>query len=212
MENNEKEFIDRLLKDVDVDHMNRRMVRFGGRKYQTDITKGCIPTNETQGEIGYVYLITYRDKHEDKRPEGFEFKFYDKKIGVAYDVEKRMKTLSDELKLGRKNVLKKRGTLTPLTAHSLKCWKMSLENSYFIEYYLHDILDKRNVEGEWFTDYDNDLINVMDYEMGRFVNNGADVEVLVLDEYMTENIHRFEKIIPTNVPKKEENIVLVYKL
>jgi len=208
--------MEEILKGIDLEQMDkdikRRMLRNGGRKNIPDINKGCVPNDKTNGEFGYLYLITYRDKHENKRPKGFEFRFYDKKIGVAYDVDKRVKTLSDELKLGRKNNLKKKGTLTPLKAHSLMCWKMTLENSYFIEFYLHKILEERHIEGEWYTDYEDDLLEIINYEMVKFVNNGADVEILILDEYMTENIHRFEKIVPTNTLKEEEQTVVIYRL
>ena len=184
--------------------INKKVRNYGGYSEEIDFNKGCTVSPKPDTHDAYLYVASYFDTHESERPEGFSFKFYDKKVGVAYDVFKRMETLTNEIKVGRKNVLKTQKTHTPLYAKAIKCWKMGVKNTYRFEYYIHKLLDNRRTDGEWFTDYNEDILSIVEEELRKFVNNGAHIEICHMDEELAKNIHRFEKIIPT-VPEEVED-------
>ena len=176
-----------------IEKLERRKKTF--KKYGTggkrDLTIDM--TYNDVAEDAYVYVMQYVDEFADSRPEECRLKFYDKKIGVAIDIQKRSKALSREVKLGKKKKDDVR-TLTPLSANCVKCWKMSKKNAYKLERHFHMLFnDTRHVIGEWFHDYDNSLLDIMDHEIQKFVNAGVTISSVELDTYLEKNIHKFEK-------------------
>jgi hypothetical protein len=186
---------DYILKGQVFDKENPR--KYSGYDEDMDFNVGCTISPRCGSEDGFVYIATYFDIHHNDRPKEFQFKFYDKKIGVANDVYNRMKVLTEEIKIGRYNKIKSKKTHTPLMAKAIKCWRMDIKNAYRFEYYIHRLFENRNTSGEWFTDYNEDILNIVNNEITKFVNNGAVVELCHMDEELSKNIHRFEKINPT---------------
>lgn len=206
-----------ILKNCNVDEMKKEITKYvpkyGGYLEEIDFEKGCTVSPKKDDVDGYLYIATYVDNHHHERPDGYRFRFFDKKIGVSYDVVNRMEKLTNEIKVGRKNPLKKGYlTHTPIKAKAIKCWKLGLENTYRIEFYLHKLLYNRKTQGEWFNDYNEDLVSIVENEIIKFVNNGASVDVCIMDELLSENIHRFEKINPTIKVEEKEPEVLRYRL
>jgi hypothetical protein len=58
---------------------------------------------------------------------------------------------------------------------------------------MHSLLEERWVEGEWYSDYENDVISIIENEIDKYVANGAEVYDIDIDDDMREHIHRFEK-------------------
>jgi len=223
-----KEFI---LKSEDIEQLEkennknsyRHSKNYSGQDEMIDFVNGCTvcPTDSEffdNSTHSFLYIATYIDKHNDMRPNKFKFDYPDKKIGIAYDVEKRMKDLEDEIKIGRhkvglKNINK---THTPLQAKSLISWKIPKSDCFRFERYLHNLLEHRKTEGEWFTDYYKDIIDIVTKESVKFKNNGGDITLFELSELLSENLHRFEKLNNTNTVKinNEDEFVdtVVYKL
>jgi hypothetical protein len=111
-----------------------------------------------------LYVATHADKHDDKRPTGYKTKFWDKKIGKAKEVSKRMNDLSNDKRHG--------GTLSPLYVKALKAWIMPSTLCHTIEKELHDQLDFRNTGGEWYEDYFEDLISIVEKKIKSKIKEG----------------------------------------
>jgi hypothetical protein len=120
-------------------------------------SRKIIINNET------VYgFIKQQKKTFDKNKDGFIYvlKYYhlqseickqltDKKVGITYDLEKRVKNL----------------TLGPIDVKVVKYWKMDYSLCMECEKILHNRLSDRRIIGEWFTDNDNSLIEIVENEL-----------------------------------------------
>jgi hypothetical protein len=133
----------------------RELVEKDDRDEDDGISKTCL------------YVATHADKHEDKRPNGYKTKFYDKKIGIAKEVSKRMNDLSNDKRHG--------GTQSPLYVKAIKAWIMPSSLCHTIEKELHDQLDFRNTGGEWFEDYFDDLISIVERNIKSKIKQGYPV-------------------------------------
>ena len=92
-------------------------------------------------DVGYVYVIKY--VHRD--PEISKL-LTDKKVGITYDINKRLKQL----------------TLGTINVEVVKVWEYKTKTVKFFEKKIHSKLKERNLIGEWFSDEDNSLIDVVD--------------------------------------------------
>ena len=179
--------------------INKRTYRhYSGTSEIKDFVKGCTPTPRDSeffrnDEMSYLYVATYIDRHEEKRPEQYRWVFPDKKIGIAYDVENRMKDLQADINCGRKG----KKTHTPIRVIAQRCWRISQSDCFRFERYMHSLLEERWVEGEWYSDYENDVISIIEKEIDKYVLNGAEVYDVDIDDDMREHIHRFEKPVET---------------
>lgn len=94
-----------------------------------------------KGEEGYVYIA----KHNHRDPEVSKL-LTDKKVGISYDYIKRMESL----------------TLGTVGIEVLKAWKMNKDIIKFMESKIHSKLKERKLIGEWFSDENNDLVELVD--------------------------------------------------
>lgn len=114
-----------------------------------------------------LYISEWADKMADKRPKGFELKFYDKKIGIAEHIGDRMKCLSADKRSG--------GTLSPMYVKALRGFHLPIRECVKLEKELHRYFDDRRTGGEWFTDYHNDLIELVEVKIAELIESGVTV-------------------------------------
>lgn len=112
----------------------------------------------------FLYIATHADKHEEERPIQYRTKFYDKKIGIAKVVGRRMDELSKDKRHG--------GTLSPLYVKALKAWYMPTPLCRKLERELHSYYEERNTGGEWFTDYNEDIISYVEKRIKKLIKEG----------------------------------------
>ena len=129
MEDNHLELTEKyIFKGQDLEKIKSDLTK-NSRKYsgyfeEIDFTKGCTISPKTCNEMGYLYVATYVDHFEYLRPKDYKFSFHDKKIGLSYDVTNRMRELTEDIKIGRKNKYKGTKTITPLVAKAIKCFNV----------------------------------------------------------------------------------------
>lgn len=111
----------------------------------------------------FLYIATHADKNEDTRPLQFRTKFYDKKIGIAKVVGRRMDELSKDKRHG--------GTLSPLYVKALRAWYMPTQLCRKLERELHTYFEERNAGGEWFTDYNEDIIPYVEKKIKKLIKD-----------------------------------------
>lgn len=121
---------------------------------------------DDQEEVGtvYLYIATHADMCEDNRPVCYRTKFWDKKIGKSKDVPKRMNALSKDKRHG--------GTNSPLYVKGLRAWAMPVEVCHKVEKDLHKQFDSRKTSGEWFDDYLDDLIPLVETKIKNLIKKG----------------------------------------
>lgn len=197
------------LEEIEKSLNKRTYKHYSGTSEIKDFEKGCVITPRDSDffrndEMSYLYVATYVDRHDEKRPEQYRWVFPDKKIGIAYDVENRMNQLQGDINSGRKG----RKTHTPIRIIAQRCWKISQSDCFRFERYLHSLLEERLVEGEWYTDYENDIISIIEREINKFVGNGAEVYNIDIDDNMREHIHRFEKPVETKNDDTFSDVVI----
>lgn len=91
---------------------------------------------------GVRYLYVIRHSHRDKNIDSL---FTDKKIGISFDYGRRIKTL----------------TLGPVGVEIISVWKMSRKMAELVEKEIHKILSDRRLVGEWFSDEDGQLLDIV---------------------------------------------------
>lgn len=91
-----------------------------------------------KNEDGYVYIV----KHSHRNPEISKM-LTDKKIGISYDYTKRINSL----------------TLGTIGVEVIRAWKMSKHMTQYLEKVLHNEFNEYKLVGEWFSDYDNTLVD-----------------------------------------------------
>lgn len=114
--------------------------------------------------LSFLYVGIHAHRHDDKRPEQFRTKFWDKKIGITQELQKRMNDLSNDKRHG--------GTKSPLYVKALRAWLMPQEICGKVESELHDIFDERRIDGEWFEDFYEDLINLVEKKIKKYIKQG----------------------------------------
>jgi hypothetical protein len=112
----------------------------------------------------FLYIATHADKNESERPEQYKTVFYDKKIGIAKVVGRRMDELSKDKRHG--------GTLSPLYVKALRAWYMPTDLCRKLERELHSHYDERNTGGEWFSDYHEDIIPFVEKKIKKLIKQG----------------------------------------
>jgi hypothetical protein len=131
----------------------RDVVRFSTRLFRSKfimdgkVYYGSIKKKRTslrEFDEYYIYLL----KHCHRNPEISKL-LTDKKIGITNNVEKRIKLL----------------TLGPVEIEVVKLWKTTHSKAVLTEKKIHSKLSDRRLVGEWFSDEENNLINILDLEM-----------------------------------------------
>ena len=112
----------------------------------------------------FLYIAEFADKENENRPEQFKFKIWDKKIGIAKVVGRRMDQLSKDKRHG--------GTLSPLFVKALRAWYLPTKLCRNLENELHDYYEDRNTGGEWFTDYCEDIIPYVEKRIKKLIKEG----------------------------------------
>lgn len=112
----------------------------------------------------FLYIAEFGDKKIDERPEQYKFQCFDKKIGIAKVVGRRMDELSKDKRHG--------GTLSPIYVKALKAWYMPTKLCKNLETELHDYFDARRTGGEWFTDYNKDIIPYVEKRIKKLIKEG----------------------------------------
>jgi hypothetical protein len=210
-----------ILKNVDIEKLKAQFnQKYYNHSNLNDYDEynhelGCIPTPRNSklfknDFLTYLYVITYVDKHAHNRPEQYRWNFYDKKIGIAYDVEKRISNLQHDIHCGKRKK-KDKTTLTPVKVESIKCWKLFQSDCFRFERYLHKFFIDRHIEGEWYADYESDIISIIESEIVKFVNNGGEIYNIHIDDDMKEHIHKFENL-PDVVEKDDYQPYVIYRL
>ncbi len=134
-----------------------------------------------------LYIAEWGDKMAHKRPKKFQMKHYDKKIGIGKNVSDRMDMLSIDKRSG--------GTLSPMCVKALRAWTMTTKLCVRLERELHDFFNEkdRNTGGEWFCDYYEDLVELVELKIQEKVNDG-------------------HKIIEIRIDNENEDITFISKL
>lgn len=148
-----------------------------------------VEEGEDKGELDgiskyFLYIAEFGDKKENERPEQFKFQCYDKKIGIAKIVGRRMDELSKDKRHG--------GTLSPIFVRALKAWYMPTKLCRKLEDELHDYYEDRNTGGEWFTDYYGDIIPYVEKRIKKLIKEG-------------------NPILKINITKENEDVTFVEK-
>lgn len=133
----------------------------------------------------FLYIAVHADKNEDDRPIQFRTKFYDKKIGIAKVVGRRMEELSKDKRHG--------GTLSPLYVKALRAWYMPTPLCRKLEKDLHDYYEERNTGGEWFSDYNEDVIPYVEKKIKKLIKEG-------------------NPILKINITKDNEDVTFIEKV
>lgn len=132
-----------------------------------------------------LYVAEIADRNDETRPEEYKLKFYDKKIGIAKNVGDRMVALSNDKRLG--------GTLSPLYVKALRAWHMPTKLCRTLETELHRRFEHRGTGGEWFTDYDSDIIKIVEKRIKQLKKEG-------------------KKVVEIDIVKENEDISFLSKL
>jgi hypothetical protein len=152
-----------------------RVDKDGSKIYaEKKLDSGLDENGEERVELYSIYIAEWADKMADQRPKGFEIKTYDKKIGIAGNVDDRMKCLSIDKRSG--------GTLSPMFVRALRAWHLPTKECVRLERSLHDYFDDRRTGGEWFTDYYEDLIELVEIRIEELIESGINVIELNLDK------------------------------
>lgn len=143
-----------------------------------------IITGNENVSLCFLYVATFWDKFHDKRPEQFKLNWPDKKIGISKVIEERMDNLSKDKNHG--------GTLSPLYVKALRAWVLPTKLCKETERLLHKYFEERKsdndlylmgrTEGEWFTDYSNDLILYVEKHMKKLKRQGHQVIKVDINE------------------------------
>lgn len=135
--------------------------------------KSVYNPNEENISMCFLYIAVLEDKYKDKRPVQFQTTVCpDKKIGISKVIGNRMDTLSKDKKHG--------GTLSPIYVKALKAWVLPTKLCRDVERYFHKYFISRNTEGEWFTDYEEDIIPTVEKHLKKLKRKGdkiIDVEI-----------------------------------
>lgn len=134
-----------------------------------------------------LYVAVWADKKENERPDKFKLKHFDKKIGVGESVSVRMNSLSSDKRSG--------GTQSPMYVKAVRAWTMETSLCGRVESELHDFFREkgRNTGGEWFSDYYEDLIELVELKIQEISDMG----------------HR---VIKLNIDNEQEDITFINKL
>lgn len=158
----------------------------GVRTYALKTVKGGEEKNEFELDTRYfLYIAEFADKKNDVRLEQFKFKFWDKKIGIAKVVGRRMDELSKDKRHG--------GTHSPLYVKALRAWYMPTKLCRKLEEELHDYYIDRNTGGEWFTDYEQDIIPYVEKTIKKLIKEG-------------------KRILKIDITKQNEDVTFVEKV
>jgi hypothetical protein len=122
----------------------RAKFMMNGKVYYGSVKKKR--TSLREFEEYYIYLL----KHCHRNPEISKL-LTDKKIGITNNVKKRIKLL----------------TLGPVEIEVVKLWKTTHSKAVLMEKKIHSKLSDRRLVGEWFSDEENNLINILDLEMSE---------------------------------------------
>jgi hypothetical protein len=133
----------------------------------------------------FLYIAEFADKKDDERPEQYRFKCFDKKIGIAKIVGRRMEELSKDKRHG--------GTHSPLYVKALRAWYMESKLCRKLEAELHTYYEERNTGGEWFTDYNNDIIPYVEKRIKKLIKES-------------------NPILKINITKENEDVTFVEKV
>jgi hypothetical protein len=114
-----------------------------------------------------LYIAEWADKMEGQRPKGFELKFYDKKIGIAEHIGNRMEGLSGDKRCG--------GTRSPMFVRALRGYHLPIKECLKLEQDLHNYFEARCTGGEWFTDYEDDIIELAEEKIAELIESGVTV-------------------------------------
>lgn len=126
----------------------------------------CFDDDE-EVETIYLYIAIHADRHDENRPVYYRTRFWDKKIGKSKDVPKRMNALSNDKRHG--------GTSSPLYVKGLRAWAMPQELCHSVERELHKQFDDRRTSGEWFEDYLDDLIQLVEAKIKSLIKKGLPI-------------------------------------
>ena len=134
-----------------------------------------------------LYVAEWGDRMEHLRPKKFKMKHFDKKIGKGKNVSDRMDMLSIDKRAG--------GTQSPMYVKALRAWTMTTKLCIRLEKELHDFFDEkgRKTGGEWFSDYYEDLIELVELKIQEKVDDG-------------------HKIIEIRIDNENEDITFISKL
>jgi len=142
--------------------------------------------NETDNISKYfLYVAVHADKNEEERPIQCRTVFYDKKIGIAKVVGRRMEELSKDKRHG--------GTLSPLYVKALRAWYMPTTLCRNLEREMHNYFEERNTGGEWFSDYNEDIIHYVEKRIKKLIKEGS-------------------PILKINITKDNEDITFIEKV
>ena len=106
--------------------------------------------NKYKKEDGEGYLYIVRHTHRDNKINEL---FKDKKVGVSYDYIKRVEQL----------------TLGTVGIEILKIWKMNKSVVNLAEKEIHKLLKERRLVGEWFSDEDGKLLEIVDEFISSYI-------------------------------------------
>jgi hypothetical protein len=154
----------------------------------------------------YLYIAKHADKHNDKRPVYYRTKFWDKKIGRAKDVPQRMENLSNDKRHG--------GTHSPIYVLGLKSWIMPYELCHKLERKFHKMLEDRNTGGEWYEDYNDDLISIVEKEIKSLIKKGEPIFPVPITKENEDFtfLKSVDKSIREKNGNKKEDLITEYTL
>ena len=131
--------------------------------------------NEDNISKCFLYIAVLDDKFKEQRPEPFKTTVcFDKKIGISKVIENRMNDLSKDKKHG--------GTLSPIYVKALRAWVMPTKLCRDLEREFHETFNDRNTEGEWFTDYYEDLIKLVEKRIRKLKKDGNPIVKVDINE------------------------------
>jgi hypothetical protein len=133
----------------------------------------------------FLYIAEFGDRKMEERPEQYKFQLFDKKIGIAKIVGRRMDELSKDKRHG--------GTLSPLYVKALRGWYMPTTLCRKLERELHDYYEERNTGGEWFSDYNEDIIPYVEKRIKKLIKEG-------------------NPILKINITKDNEDVTFIEKV
>lgn len=154
----------------------------------------------------YLYIAKHADRHNENRPVHYRTKFWDKKIGKAKDVPTRMEKLSNDKRHG--------GTHSPIHVLGLKSWVMPYDLCNKLEKRLQDMLVDRRSGGEWFEDYHDDLISIVEKEINKLIKNGEPIFAVPITKENNDFtfIRNVDKSIKERNEVKREEMITEYRL
>lgn len=133
----------------------------------------------------FLYIAEFGDRKMEERPEQYKFQLFDKKIGIAKLVGRRMDELSKDKRHG--------GTLSPLYVKALRAWYMPTKLCRYLENEFHDYYEERNTGGEWFSDYNEDIIPYVEKRIKKLIKEG-------------------NPILKINITKDNEDVTFIEKV